>query len=121
MCVATADVEFGRQVCTSLEAAGRSALAVFDGFDVLKLAKERPDLRVLLLDTTLPGMNGYQVSRLIRESGNTETAIVLLVWFTVQSMEMALTVGCNELISKPLKVDDLVGVVNKWFTVPVAG
>lgn len=121
VCVATADVEFGRQVCMSLEAAGRNALAVFDGYDVLQLAKERPDLRVLLLDTNLPGMNGYQVSRMIRESGNEGMAIILLVWFTVQSMEMALVIGCNEVVSKPVQPEEVTGVVLKWLEGPAVG
>jgi CheY-like chemotaxis protein len=68
----------------------------------------------MILDTSLRGLNGYEVSRMIRESGNSEIIIILLAWFSVQSLEMANAVGCNELVAKVVNVQELVEVAGKW-------
>jgi CheY-like chemotaxis protein len=119
--LATSDSFLGSELTAMLEKAGQGVMVAEDGIEVVKLANEAKGLRIVLLDSNLPGLNGYQVSRIIRQTGNLDIVIIIMVWFSVQSLEMALTLGCNELVSKPLSAEDLLGVVNKWLQVPVSG
>ncbi len=50
----------------SLELRGYQVTTAFDGLDALERAKQNPP-DVLLLDVMLPGCNGYEVSRLLKE------------------------------------------------------
>ena len=50
----------------SLELRGFEVATAYDGLEGLEKAKQRPP-DVLLLDVMLPGCNGYEVSRLLKE------------------------------------------------------
>ncbi len=52
-------------------------LAVYDGTSELELAMSA-SVDLVLLDIMMPGMNGYNVCRRLRETGNNTPVIVLI-------------------------------------------
>jgi CheY-like chemotaxis protein len=61
-----------------LEAAGNSVLVATNGADALKIAAQAlPDL--ILLDVVMPGMDGYEVCRRLKEDGATESIPVVFL------------------------------------------
>ena len=93
----------------------------FDGFEVLEAPDGAAALEVLagnvvdvvVLDLTMPGLDGAEVLRRIRESGN-QVPVVLSSGYAREGLEAALEPGSFQgFLSKPFVLDDLTAVVQQ--------
>ncbi len=89
-----------------------------DGPTGIRLAEqEMPDL--ILMDINLPDMDGYQLTRLIRQ--NPDLAHIPIIAMTANAMEgdreKTLQAGCDGYISKPIDVDALPRQVEKFLKI----
>jgi two-component system, OmpR family, alkaline phosphatase synthesis response regulator PhoP len=83
---------------------GFSVLTATSGEEAVKLAlREKPDL--MLLDLMLPGLNGYEVCRLLKN--NSETQSILIIMLTARNSESdelrGLELGADDYITKPFR------------------
>ena len=81
-----------------------SVILASNGEDALKLAvKEKPDL--ILLDIIMPGMNGYDVCKKLKESKKTRLIPVVFVTAKDDAVdeEKGLKLGAIDYITKPFK------------------
>lgn len=78
--------------------------------------KQRFD--IVLMDCQLPVMNGYDATRHIRHQlGEVQLPIIALTANTMAGdREAALSVGMNDHIGKPINVDELFFVLDKWLS-----
>lgn len=94
-----------------------------DGKEALDLfMKNKYDL--ILLDCQMPVMDGYETTIMIREHEKkyniTSTPILALTANAFSSdKEKCLSVEMNDVITKPIKVDDLIHKLNKYIPVKV--
>ncbi len=91
-----------------LEREGYSAMVEADGESGLRVAREHePD--VVLLDIGLPGLDGLQVTRKLRQTAATRTIpIILLTGRTnLEDMTEGLDAGADDFISKPFRRPEL--------------
>ncbi|MGC1303834.1 MAG: diguanylate cyclase [Caulobacteraceae bacterium] len=76
-----------------------------DGPSALQRAAEEGDLSLILLDVSMPGMDGYEVLRRLRE--DKRTADVSVVFITGQTdeedEERGLLLGAADYVSKPIR------------------
>ena len=98
--------------CLVLEHGGFSVTAVPDAESAMRsISMERPDL--ILLDLSLPGMDGLELARLLK--ANVQTAIIPVIAVTAFpdrfSREQAETVGCDGYVIKPLPTRELTAKV----------
>ena len=96
-----------------VEGYGYQVLEASDGEEAIKIAQhEPPDL--ILMDLGIPTIDGLTTTRVIRtfEEGAT-LPIIALTGYGIDN-EQALEAGCNELIFKPLDVDSLEHILNKY-------
>ena len=78
---------------------------------VMMNEEEHPDL--ILMDIRMPGMNGLDATRIIKEV-NPETPIIALSAFAFdENIREAKAAGCDEFMAKPFKVEDLIEVIKK--------
>ena len=73
------------------------------GEEALELARiHRPDL--ILMDLQLPGLDGFQATRLLKEDAITkETPVIALTAYAMKGdQERALEAGCDGYITKPI-------------------
>jgi len=81
-----------------------ATLTAHDGAEGIEVARrERPDL--ILLDVSMPGMDGFEACRALRASPETKDIPILMVT-THSEMENVLAgfeAGCNEYLTKPLE------------------
>ena len=86
-----------------LTQAGFKVLTAMSGEEGVEVAKaERPDL--ILMDVVMPGINGYQATRLLRQNPETADTPILIVSGEQQPTELmwGRKVGANGFLSKPI-------------------
>ena len=95
-----------------LERAGYSATTAADGLEAVRLAGERrPDL--VVLDVLLPGLDGLQVLRRLREGEEGPTPVILLTARGEQEDKLAgLRSGADDYVVKPFSPSELVARVD---------
>ncbi len=112
----------------SLALRGFEVITAVDGLEALDKAKQhRPD--VMLLDVMLPGCNGYEVSRLLKEwmdhdPDTREFAIMLLTARKVDSADrekfIATWSRADACMYKPFDMDTLIAKIEELSALPTA-
>ena len=94
----------------NLSREGYDTMEAYDGITGLQLALEHnPDL--ILLDLMLPGMNGFEVCRRIRETGSTTPVLMLTAREEEADKVMGLELGADDYITKPFSMRELLARV----------
>ena len=89
---------------------GYDTLEAYDGPTGLQLALEQnPDL--VLLDLMLPGMDGFDVCKKIRESGSAIPIIMLTAREEETDKVLGLELGADDYITKPFSMRELLARV----------
>lgn len=84
---------------------GKSALA--------KIEASPPDL--VLLDAMMPGMDGYEVTRRIRQNKKLPFIPILLITaYENANVPEGLNLGANDFIRKPIDYDELMARINAF-------
>ncbi len=93
-----------------LEKEGYQVLTAHDGNSALSLSRqETPDL--LLLDLMLPGINGEEVCRTLRQEGSKMPVIMLTAKTDLDDKLYGLGVGADDYITKPFSPQEVVARV----------
>lgn len=104
------DNEQNRYLATFLlEQHGYRVVAAVDGPSALRALRDFvPD--VILLDIQLPGMDGYEVARLLRELDSLRATPIVAVtsYAMVGDREKSIEAGCNGYIEKPIDPETFV-------------
>lgn len=85
-----------------------------DGITGVELAEsELPDL--ILMDLSLPRMDGWTATRTIKDKDNLNhiPIIALTAHAMVGDRERALEAGCDDYVTKPINLQELVGKLNR--------
>ena len=110
------DNEQNRYLATFLlEKRGHRVTCALDGPSGIAAARHlRPDL--ILLDIQLPGMDGYEVARLLRGIEHLRGLPIIAVtsYAMVGDREKAMASGCNGYIEKPINPDTFVDEVARF-------
>ncbi|MGP7960175.1 response regulator transcription factor [Sanguibacter sp. A247] len=94
-------------LATSLRFAGFDVRSAPDGATALRLAREAaPDL--VLLDVMLPDMDGFTVTRRLREKGQTMPVLFLTARDDTQDKITGLTVGGDDYVTKPFSLEEVI-------------
>lgn len=94
------DPELLTLVAFALRQAGYLALEATSGEAALGLVeRERPDL--LVLDLNLPGIDGFEVCRKLREAGDETPILMLTVRDEEESQVRGLDLGADDYMTKP--------------------
>jgi DNA-binding NtrC family response regulator len=91
------------------------------GFDVdvaadgLKAVEQyfQGDFNVTLMDIDLPGLNGVEAFRLIREKDSGAAVILMTGSSNEELMQMAIDEGVLDILRKPLRVDTMIDVIRR--------
>ena len=94
-------------LATSLRFAGFEVFAAEDGMSALKLVRDtEPDL--VVLDVMLPDMDGFTVTRRMREKGQHMPVLFLTARDDTQDKITGLTVGGDDYVTKPFSLEEVV-------------
>ncbi len=105
----------GDSISTYLERHGFASAVVRSGEDGVRLAEEAsPDVAVV--DIRLPGMDGLEVLRRLREATPGTEVIIMTAHASVGSAVEAMRRGAFDYLTKPLDLEELRVVVDKALT-----
>jgi CheY-like chemotaxis protein len=106
-----------RLVVRMLEKRGYSVVVVENGKQVLE-AMEREPFDLVLMDVQMPEMDGFEATMAIREKERDAGEHIPIIAMTAHAMkgdrERCLEVGMDDYLSKPIQLDDILLVVEKW-------
>ena len=94
-----------------LKAEGYEVIVAVNGEEALIRVEDLPDL--ILMDIRLPGeIDGLEAMR--RLKADPRFTQIPIVGMTAQLMEEKAIAGFNELLFKPIEVDHLIAIVERW-------
>ncbi|ARU50743.1 two-component system OmpR family response regulator [Cellulosimicrobium cellulans] len=94
-------------LATSLRFAGFEVHAAADGQSALRLVRDvEPDL--VVLDVMLPDMDGFTVTRRLREKGQHTPVVFLTAKDDTRDKITGLTVGGDDYVTKPFSLEEVV-------------
>ena len=94
-------------LATSLRFAGFEVHAAGDGASALRLVKQvDPDL--VVLDVMLPDMDGFTLTRRLREKGHHVPVVFLTARDDTSDKVTGLTVGGDDYVTKPFSLEEVV-------------
>lgn len=87
------------------------------GEDAL-LAITNNEYDLVLMDCQLPGIDGYEVTRRVRQLDNPQKCRIPIVALTAYAMQgdrqKCLSAGMDDYLSKPVMTDQLLAVIRRW-------
>ena len=96
---------------------GHHVIEAVNGQEAVEQAKqERPD--IILMDISMPVMDGIEATRLIKKlDGFDDVPIVAITAHSEEYQEEALNAGVNEVVCKPVDMDELQPVLSHYLSV----
>ena len=109
------DVDFNRDLLVQLLEDKYQVIEAVNGQEGVELAeRERPAL--ILMDLSLPVMDGWEATRRIKANPDLSSipVIALTAHAMVGDQEKALAAGCDDYLVKPLNEDILMAKIAKY-------
>jgi PAS domain S-box-containing protein len=98
-----------------LEEFSSEILIAKNGIEAVEICRNNPDLDLILMDIQMPEMNGYEATQQIRQFNKEVIIIAQTAYGFLSDREKTLKAGCNDYIAKPIKIDELIALVQKYF------
>ena len=94
---------------------GKQIIIVRTGTEAVEACLNNPDIDLILMDIQMPEMDGYEATRQIRKF-NSEVVIVAQTAYALSGDdEKTITAGCNDYLTKPIRKEQLVALIQKYF------
>jgi two-component system cell cycle response regulator DivK len=92
---------------------GFAVVEAADGHEALeKISQHRPDL--ILMDLSLPGMDGWTVTRMLKANHETRhTPVIVLTAFSVEGAAIVVETGCEGFLMKPCSPANLIAEIDR--------
>jgi CheY-like chemotaxis protein/HPt (histidine-containing phosphotransfer) domain-containing protein len=89
-----------------------TAMSGYEALDKIKESKEGYD--IIFMDYMMPGMDGIETTKIIRELGYKGIIVVLTANAVVGADKMFIENGFNDFISKPIDIKKLDAIIRKY-------
>jgi len=94
---------------------GKEIINVATGTKAVEVCRNNPDIDLVLMDIQMPDMDGHEATRQIRQFNKDVVIIAQTAFALTGDREVALAAGCNDYISKPIRKDKLMEVMQRHF------
>jgi len=100
-----------------LKAITQEILYASSGLDAIETFKKNNDISLILMDIKLPDLNGYEVTKQIRNLNKNVVIIAQTAFAQNGDREKAISVGCTDYVSKPVSKDLLLHTINRYIKI----
>jgi signal transduction histidine kinase/DNA-binding response OmpR family regulator len=99
-----------------LNKAGYSVKVAGSGKEVVDAFSAAPDdFDLILMDIQMPGMDGFEATKTLRKRGYTGIPIVAMTAHALKGdRERCLEAGMNDYITKPIRRDKVLSILQRW-------
>ena len=109
--VAEDDAQLQQLFCRVLTRNGFTAIGASDGLAALEVL-EHESIDLIISDIMMPRMDGYTLSRSLRETGNHIPVLMTTAKDGFQDMQTGFLAGADDYMIKPINVNELILRVN---------
>ncbi len=88
-----------------LEEENHSVSLAFDGHEALEMAQAL-EYDAIVLDLMIPGIDGYEVARRLRKTGNKTPILILTARDTIPDVVKGLDTGADDYMTKPFSFEE---------------
>jgi len=85
-----------------------------NGKEAIEVVKLHPELDIILMDLKMPVMDGYEATRIIKTIRNKIPVIAVSAYSFPDDKEMALKVGCDYYVTKPVDINILLKIIKDF-------
>lgn len=85
------------------------------GNEAVEACRKNSDIDLILMDISMPEMDGYEATRQIRQFNQKVIIIAQTAHALYGDKEKAITAGCNDYVSKPLNLTALSKMIDRQF------
>lgn len=94
---------------------GKEILKARTGKEAVEICRNNPDIDIILMDIQMPDLSGYEATSQIRHFNKEVIIIAQTAYGLSGDREKSIAAGCNDYISKPVKKDELLSLIQKHF------
>lgn len=110
------DDEFSAMLITkTIQPFCKELFVAGNGAEAIEELRKYPDIDLVLMDISMPVMDGYEATKEIRSFNKDVVIIAQTAYGLMGDKEKAIAVGCNDHISKPIRNKDLYVLIRKYF------
>ena len=91
-------------------------ISVRTGAEAVEACRNNPDIDMVFMDIQLPEMNGYEATSQIRQFNKNVIIIAQTAYALEGDKEKAVAAGCNDYLSKPIKINEVKELFNKYLS-----
>jgi PAS domain S-box-containing protein len=103
-------------ITVALKPFSHEIIKVSNGLEAVEACQNNPDIDLVMMDVNLPELGGYEATQLIR-TFNKDLVIIAQTANGMQSdRDDAIAAGCNDYISKPININSLSKLIQKYFS-----
>ncbi len=113
--IAEDDETSGMFITIAVEMLGKEIIQVKTGVEAVETCRNNPDIDLVLMDIQLPGLNGYEATKQIRQFNKDVVIIAQTAFGLMGDRVKAIEAGCNDYISKPINKNVLLSLIQKCF------
>ncbi len=88
-------------------------IRALNGMEAIAVCKSNPQVDLILMDIKMPGMDGFEATKRIKEFRPNLSIIAQTAYATETDKNKALAFGCSDFISKPFKKEMLLSKINE--------
>lgn len=93
----------------------KNILYAKNGLEAVDICKEHSDVDLILMDIQMPHLNGHGATKQIREFNKDVVIIAQTAYGLSGDKELAIQAGCNDYLAKPIKKEQFIALLKRYF------
>ena len=89
-------------------------LLAISGNEAVEMCRSNNDIDLVLMDIRIPGFDGLEATRRIREFNKDVVIIAQTAFALVGDREKAIAAGCNDHLAKPIIIEQMLNLIRKY-------
>jgi len=85
-----------------------------NGKEALEMIKTHPEIDLVLMDLKMPEIDGFEATRQIKKMRPSLPVVAQTAYAFSEDQEKAMSAGCDDYLSKPIKTHLLLEIINKY-------